>query len=114
MPPLKLMCRQWSLCSARTVSICLKWQQTKFSYGELTLTNHGLIRTEHIRQTLPRDDAYFRCKFLAKFPEPLKHKQGATILYRIITVKSLDDSAYDENASGGGAHALRQGKSNGV
>jgi uncharacterized delta-60 repeat protein len=73
-------------------------------YGELTLTNHGLIRAEHLRQQLPQSDAYFQYEFLVDLPSELEAKQRVTIPYRVIALQSLEEAAGDGNASGGGCH----------
>lgn len=73
-------------------------------YGELTLTNFGLIRADNVTQTLPQNDAYFRYEFLVDVPSSLQAKQRVTIPYRVIALKSLDSAAMDGNASGGGCY----------
>lgn len=71
-------------------------------HGELTLTNHGLIRAENVKHTLPPNDAYFRYEFLVEVPPVLEPKQQIVIPYRIVALRSLEDAA--DNASGGGCH----------
>jgi len=71
--------------------------------GELTLTNYGLVRADHVRQKLPTPDAYFRYEFLVQVPETLEAKQRVTIPYRIIALQSLD--APSGSASGGGCYS---------
>ncbi|WP_337261484.1 MULTISPECIES: Ig-like domain-containing protein [unclassified Serratia (in: enterobacteria)] len=81
-----------------------KMQTGDVYYGELTLTNYGLIRADELKQTLPREDGYFRYEFLAEVPETLEAKQRLVLPYRIIALKSLEDSASAPNASGGGCY----------
>ena len=71
-------------------------------YGELSLTNHGLIRADNVRQRLPANDLYFRYEFLVQVPETLEAKQRVTLPYRIVATQSLEDAANSANASGGG------------
>lgn len=40
-------------------------------YGELVLTNHGLIRADNVKQKLPVSDPYFRFEFLVNVPDTL-------------------------------------------
>jgi len=58
-------------------------------YGELTLTNYGLVRADDVKQTLPSSDAYFRYEFLADVPTTLEAKQRVTLPYRVVALKSL-------------------------
>lgn len=74
-------------------------------YGELTLTNFGLIRADNLTQTLPQNDAYFRYEFLVDVPSSLQAKQRITIPYRVIALQSLDNQASNGNASGGGCYS---------
>lgn len=71
-------------------------------YGELTLTNYGLIRAENVRQTLPASDGYFKFEFLDEPPASLEAKQRVTIPYRVIALKSFEP---DGAASGGGCYS---------
>jgi hypothetical protein len=73
-------------------------------FGELMLTNFGLIRADNVRQRLPVSDAFFRYEFLAEVPATLEAKQRITIPYRIVAVQSLDAAAGSGTASGGGCY----------
>jgi hypothetical protein len=73
-------------------------------YGELTLTNHGLIRADEVTMTPPPDDAWFRYEFLVDVPSSIEAKQRVTIPYRIIAIQSLDAASTEGNASGGGCY----------
>ncbi len=73
-------------------------------YGELTLTNYGLIRADHVRQQLPQSDAYFRYEFLVDVPSTLEAKQVINIPYRVVALQSLDAAAGSGTASGGGCY----------
>lgn len=73
-------------------------------YGELTLSNFGLIRADNVKQKLPVSDPYFRYEFLITPPEQLEAKQRVTIPYRVVALQPLDP---DDNgqASGGGCYS---------
>lgn len=73
-------------------------------YGELTLTNHGLIRADKLHQTLPRSDAFFRYEFLVDVPESLGPKQRITIPYRVVALQSLESATASGAANGGGCY----------
>jgi len=74
-------------------------------YGELVLTNYGLIRADNVKQKLPPSDAYFRYEFLVDLPSYLDAKQRITIPYRIVALQSIEGAASSENASGGGCYS---------
>jgi hypothetical protein len=67
-------------------------------YGELTLTNYGLIRADHVRFTPPPSDAFFRFDFLAQVPASLQAKERITLPYRVVNLSSVDQPS----GSGGG------------
>ena len=68
-------------------------------YGELTLTNYGLVRAENLAPQLPQSDAFLRYEFLGTIPASLDAKQRLAIPYRIVALKSLEP---DGAATGGG------------
>ncbi|MCM2251735.1 MAG: Ig-like domain-containing protein, partial [Ramlibacter sp.] len=74
-------------------------------YGELTLTNFGLIRADHVTQKLPPSDPYFRYEFLVELPTTLAPKQRVTIPYRVIALQSLDPADAGGSATGGGCYS---------
>lgn len=74
-------------------------------YGELTLTNFGLIRADHVKQKLPPSDPYFRYEFLVELPTSLEPKQRVTIPYRVIALTSLDPADAGGTATGGGCYS---------
>lgn len=74
-------------------------------YGELTLTNYGLIRAEDVKQHLPKDDGYFRYEFLVDVPGTLEAKQRITIPYRVVALQSFEAAASAGTASGGGCYS---------
>lgn len=74
-------------------------------YGELSLTNYGLIRADGVSQQLPKDDAYFRFEFLAEVPASLEAKQRITLPYRVVALQSLDEVTNTATASGGGCYS---------
>ena len=73
-------------------------------YGELNLTNYGLIRADNVKQSVPQSDAYFRYEFLVDVPATLEAKQRITIPYRVIALQSLEGAANSGTASGGGCY----------
>lgn len=74
-------------------------------YGELTLTNYGLVRADNVKQQLPRNDSFFRYEFLAEVPSTLEAKQRVTIPYRVVALQSLEAAASDGTATGGGCYS---------
>jgi large repetitive protein len=74
-------------------------------YGEITLTNYGLIRADHVTQKLPPSDPYFRYEFLVELPPSLEPKQKVTIPYRVVALQSLDPADAGGAASGGGCYS---------
>jgi hypothetical protein len=71
-------------------------------YGELSLTNYGLVRADNLKQRLPQSDAFFKYEFLVDPPTSLEAKAKVTIPYRIVSLLSLDGSG---TASGGGCYS---------
>lgn len=78
-------------------------------YGNLSLTNYGLVRADNLRQTLPASDPYFRYEFLAEPPTTLEAKQRVVIPYRIVALQSPDEAASGPNSSGGGGACYASG-----
>lgn len=74
-------------------------------YGELNLTNYGLIRADNVQQRMPKSDPYFRYEFLVDVPDTLEAKQRITIPYRVIATQSLDAAASTGTASGAGCYS---------
>ncbi|WP_265303018.1 Ig-like domain-containing protein [Verminephrobacter eiseniae] len=68
-------------------------------YGELSLTNHGLVRADNIRARLPQSDAHFRFEFLANIPSTLQARQRVTIPYRITALQALGEPAGQRQSS---------------
>ncbi len=67
-------------------------------YGELTLTNYGLIRADDLKFDLPSDQ-YFKYELLGDLPISLGAKERITIPYRVTALKALEQGA---DGSGGG------------
>lgn len=74
-------------------------------YGELTLSNYGLVRADHVKMNFPPNDTFFKYEFLVQVPDKLEAKQRITIPYRVIAVQSLDQAG--GAASGGGCYSYR-------
>jgi len=72
-------------------------------YGELTLTNYGLVRADTVKMTFPPNDAFYKFEFLAQVPDQLEAKQRLTLPYRAIALQSLDQAS--GTASGGGCYS---------
>ncbi|MCP4490028.1 MAG: hypothetical protein GY820_22315 [Gammaproteobacteria bacterium] len=68
-------------------------------YGELRLTNYGLVRADNLNFSLPGEDAYFRFEFPDILPTELDAKQSFVLPYKIIALSSLNP---DGTGSGGG------------
>jgi hypothetical protein len=68
-------------------------------YGELTLSNYGLVRADNLVSKLPSSDQFFKYEFLMDFPSSLGAKERVTVPFRVISLKSLDPTL---NATGGG------------
>jgi fibronectin type 3 domain-containing protein len=79
-----------------------KMGQGDVFYGELIMTNYGLVRADHVKQQLPQSDSYFRYEFLVDVPSSLEAKQRLNIPYRVVALQSLDTVASSGIASGGG------------
>lgn len=71
-------------------------------YGELTLSNQGLVRADNVHFEAPAADEFFRYEFLVEVPYELAAGQRITIPYRVISLKALDG---DGAASGGGCYS---------
>ncbi|HKQ31476.1 MAG TPA: Ig-like domain-containing protein [Burkholderiales bacterium] len=78
-------------------------------YGELTLSNYGLIRADNVNFTPPPGDGFFRFEFLKEAPTSLAAKQRVTLPYRVISLSSLDQPS----GTGGGCGTWQQSASAG-
>lgn len=70
-------------------------------YGEIRLTNYGLVRADNVRFDLPENDAYFRYEMLAKLPTSLGPKDSVVIPYRVTAIAPTEP---DGTASGAGCY----------
>ncbi|MGD8912254.1 MAG: fibronectin type III domain-containing protein, partial [Candidatus Thiodiazotropha sp.] len=75
-------------------------------YGELHVTNHGLIRADGVEFTPPSEDGYYRFEFLANLPDTLGPKQSLVIPYRVTALAPYDP---DGTGSGGGCSGYSAG-----
>ena len=66
--------------------------------GELTLTNHGLVRADNLSFRLPEDGVHFDYELLAGLPESLGAKERITVPFRVSCLQSLEP----DGQSGGG------------
>ncbi|MFC4361709.1 Ig-like domain-containing protein [Simiduia curdlanivorans] len=71
-------------------------------YGELSVTNYGLIRADNVKTSLPSGNDYVRFEFLNEVPEALAAGEVFFIPYRIHAQKDFDPDA-DADTSGGGS-----------
>jgi hypothetical protein len=74
-------------------------------YGELRITNKGLIRADDLSFSLPGSDAYFRYEFPEAFPDSLGAKESRLIPYRVTALAALEP---DGGGSGGGCRIYQQ------
>ncbi len=70
-------------------------------YGELTLTNYGLIKAENVVADFPTGDDYLQYEFFATPPDELLPGDVFTIPYRVVALRDLDSG--DEGDATGGA-----------
>ncbi len=90
---------------AQPASVNLPLMRTgEVYYGEIILTNYGLVRADNLKQQLPKSDDNFRFEFGVEVPNSLGAKQRITIPYRVIALKSLEDKVNDANTSGAGCY----------
>lgn len=77
-------------------------------YGELTLTNYGLIRAFDVNFVPPQSDQYYQFEYMASaVPDTLEAKQIVTIPYKITAIKPFSrtkpsDGLPDDDNPGGG------------
>ena len=56
-------------------------------YGEIVLSNYGLIRADNLKQQLPKSDDHYKFEFAVEVSDSLDAKQRLTIPYRIVSLK---------------------------
>src|SRR5690606_32695430 len=76
-------------------------KQGDLFHGELTLTNHGLIRATNVQSQLPQGNDLARIEFLREIPATLEAGEVFTLPYRIQALRDFNPAA-DANATGGG------------
>ncbi|MDO6541919.1 fibronectin type III domain-containing protein [Photobacterium sanguinicancri] len=75
-------------------------------YGEIRITNHGLIRAKSVEFVLPATNNYFQYELLVEnLPEVIEAKQSVVIPYRIT---GLSPIVPDGTGSGGGCQTYSQ------
>ena len=67
--------------------------------GEITLTNHGLIRADHVKLNLPQNNTYFKYEATDTIPSTINAKERISIPYRVTCL-----SVYGQESSGGGVN----------
>jgi large repetitive protein len=61
--------------------------------GELSITNYGLVRADHVVFTPPSSDQYYRYDFLGTVPAQLEAKSRISVPYRISALQLLPQLA---------------------
>src|SRR5450755_3672837 len=61
--------------------------------GELSITNYGLVRADHVVFTPPSTDAYYRFEFLGTVPPQLEAKSRITVPYKVTALQLLPQLA---------------------
>ena len=69
-------------------------------YGEIQLTNYGLIRAEEVLPDLPSDTALTRFELLSEVPERLEAGETVTLSYRSIALADFNPGV-NGDATGG-------------
>ena len=72
--------------------------------GEMTLTNHGLVRADNVTVNLPENDEYIRYELMVQPPDSLGAKDRIVIPYRLTCLKSLDQAEDVESGGGSGCY----------
>ena len=75
-------------------------KQGEVYQGELTISNHGLINADSMKDNLPRGDAYARFEYQRELPETLAAGQVFIMPYRIVALKNFENDS-DLLESGG-------------
>ncbi len=76
-------------------------KQGEVFQGEFTLTNHGLIRADNVKQSLPNGNNLVRFEFLKEIPETMEPGEIFVLPYRVQALANFNPEA-DAQASGGG------------
>jgi hypothetical protein len=76
-------------------------EQGDVFFGELQLTNYGLIRAYDVSPTLPEDTALSKFELLSNIPDTLEAGESLTLAYRVIALTDFDPGQ-DGDATGGG------------
>ena len=71
-------------------------------YGELRLTNYGLIKTFGVTSALPSSDEKLKYEFFGTIPAELGAKESVIVPYRITALQDMNPAA-DAGATGGGS-----------
>jgi len=81
-------------------------------HGELTLTNHGLIRADNVVTSMPSGNHLASFEFLSQVPDTLEAGDVFVLPYRVQALQDFDP-AEDGSASGGGCGGFNaQAKAN--
>ncbi|MDC0357842.1 fibronectin type III domain-containing protein [Oligoflexia bacterium] len=77
-------------------------------YGELRLTNYGLVRAESVTAALPTSDEKASYEFLASIPNTLEANQVVVIPYRVTALQDFNPSGGGDSTGGGGCTYVQQ------
>jgi hypothetical protein len=61
--------------------------------GELSITNYGLVRADHVVFTPPSTDPYYRFEFLGTVPAQLEARSRISVPYRVTALQLLPQLA---------------------
>lgn len=76
-------------------------------YGEIKISNHGLVKAQNLKFKLPTDDEYLKYELLTdNIPTELAARGYITVSYRVIQLKSFQSDGSDE--TGGSTCTRRQ------
>ncbi|WP_210425237.1 Ig-like domain-containing protein [Spongiibacter thalassae] len=70
-------------------------------YGELRITNYGLIRADNLQVDLPPSDDFYRYELMVGLPDTIEANESLVVPYRIVMLQSHEP---DGDATGGGCY----------
>ncbi|MFC3149440.1 Ig-like domain-containing protein [Litoribrevibacter euphylliae] len=68
--------------------------------GELTYTNHGLIRAIDVNEDLPKGDNFARFEFLSEVPDSIEPGEVVVVPYRIQALQDFDQTSLEIGSGG--------------
>ncbi len=76
-------------------------------YGEIVLTNHGLVRADDFEFSMPESDQYFSYEVMRGIPDSIEAKGRVSIPFRMVALNSLDPEFDGSGGSGCYSYASR-------